>query len=315
MAEVILPHGVKSAHTVVKKGVHAEDGKAIRKHNNNDILDTELYGEEFPDGSTETVSTNLIADNLYAQVNVEGNLHAILKHIVRHSCDKEVVWMHNLGKHQMTKGWKLKVEWSESMTSLVPLKDLKESNPVEVAEYATLAGIANEPAFTWWVQHVFQKQVQILKKVKSSYWKCMHENGLELSHSVEEAYAIDKCTGTDFWWNAIEKEMNNVTIVFDFHDEIVVPVGYKHIDCHLIFDIKSDLTCKACFIAGGHQTDTPKESTYSSIVSCGSICTALMIGALNDLDVLSADIQNACINSSLTENAQRHFQRFLAWLP
>ena len=41
-----------------------------------------MYEVEFPDGSTETLSTNLIAENLYAQVDVEGNSHAILKHIV-----------------------------------------------------------------------------------------------------------------------------------------------------------------------------------------------------------------------------------------
>jgi hypothetical protein len=31
------------------------------------------------------------------------------------------------------------------------LKDLKESNPVEVAEYAVANKIDDEPAFAWWV--------------------------------------------------------------------------------------------------------------------------------------------------------------------
>ena len=107
--------------------------------------------------------------------------------------------------------------------------------------------------------------------------------------------------GMLFWQKAVEKEMKNATIAFKFLDDNIVPGGYKHIDCHLIFDIKSVLTCKAHFIAGGHQTDTTKETTYSSIVSCNSICINLMITAPNDLDVLSADIKSAYINSPLKE--------------
>jgi hypothetical protein len=41
-----------------------------------------------------------------------------------------------------TKGWKLLVEWKDGSTDLLPLKDLKESYPVQVAEYA----VANKMA-------------------------------------------------------------------------------------------------------------------------------------------------------------------------
>ncbi len=36
----------------------------------------------------------------------------------------------------MTRGGKLLVAWLDGSTDWIPLKDLKESNPVEVAEYA-----------------------------------------------------------------------------------------------------------------------------------------------------------------------------------
>ena len=54
---------------------------------------------------------------------------------------------------------------------------------------------------------------------------------------------------------------------FEFKDDNTVPPGYKHIDCHMVFDIKTDLTRKARLVAGGHQTDPPKESVYSSVVA------------------------------------------------
>ena len=40
------------------------------------------------------------------------------------------------------------------LTSWITLKSLKETNPVEVAEYAVDNKIDEEPAFDWWVHHV-----------------------------------------------------------------------------------------------------------------------------------------------------------------
>jgi len=87
------------------------------------------------------------------------------------------------------------------------LKDLKESNPVELAEYAIVNQLVEEPAFKWWVRDVMRKRDRILKRVKSRYWKRTHKYGIELPKSVAEALAIDRKTGTDFWRKAIEKEM------------------------------------------------------------------------------------------------------------
>jgi hypothetical protein len=41
--------------------------------------------------------------------------------------------------------------WKDKSTSWVKLKDLKASNPIELAEYAVVNRIAEEPAFKWWV--------------------------------------------------------------------------------------------------------------------------------------------------------------------
>ena len=38
-----------------------------------------------------------------------------------------------------------------------PLKDVKESHPVEVAEFAKARGTADELAFAWWVPHALRK--------------------------------------------------------------------------------------------------------------------------------------------------------------
>ena len=69
----------------------------------------------------------------------------------------------------------------------------------------------------------------------------------------------------------------------------------------MIFDVKMDLTWKARFVAGGHQTDPPKESTYSSVVLRDSVRMKFLIAALNSLDILLADVQNAYLNAPTKE--------------
>ena len=49
------------------------------------------------------------------------------------------------------KGWHLCVQWRDGTTTWERLADLKESNPVDVAEFARSRNIENEPAFAWWV--------------------------------------------------------------------------------------------------------------------------------------------------------------------
>jgi Reverse transcriptase (RNA-dependent DNA polymerase) len=95
--------------------------------------------------------------------------------------------------------------------------------------------------------------------------------------------------------------MKNVMPAFEFRDDDKVPTGYKKIDCHMIFDVKVDLTRKARLVAGGHQTDVPKDSVYSSVVSRDSVRLALTLASLNGLSVLSADVQNAYLNAPTGE--------------
>lgn len=69
---------------------------------------------------------------------------------------------------------------------------------------------------------------------------------------------------------------------------------YHEVLCHMIFHIKSDLTDKARFNAGGHlMEDVPSIVTYSSVVARDSIRILLVLAALNRLDVICTDIQGA----------------------
>jgi hypothetical protein len=225
-AEVLLP----SMGTVVKAKVVGRkrdaDGNPIGKRNANPILDTREYEVEFPDGATDVFTANIIAENLYAQVDEEGNSYAIMHEITDHKKDGTAVSKDDgfittmsggTRPRQTTRGWKLLVSWKDGTSSWIALKDLKESNPVEVAEYALANKILEEPAFAWWARHVLRKRERIIRKVKSRrYWDRTHKYGILLPKTVAEALRIDRETGTDFWQKAIEKEMRNIDCAFYF---------------------------------------------------------------------------------------------------
>ena len=139
--------------------------------------------------------------------------------------------------------------------------------------------------------------------VNARYLKRTHKFGIEVAKTVKEALEIDKRTGTTFWRDAIALEVKNMNVAFqDLEEGEIVPVGYQEIRCHMIFDVKvGSLKRKARYVAGGHTTDAPAALTYASVVSRESIRLGLLIAALNDLDIFSADIQNAYLTSPCQE--------------
>ncbi|GFH55427.1 hypothetical protein CTEN210_11903 [Chaetoceros tenuissimus] len=193
----------------------------------------------------------------------------------------------------------------------VKLSALKESYPVQLAEYAVANGIDHEQAFNWWVKHTLCKCDRIISKVKSKYWRTTHKFGIRIPKTVKEAYEIDRLTGTNFWMKAIEKEMTNVRIAFEKLEGVTkeekrlgkVKPGFKFCDTHMIFDIKMDgkFTRKARLVADGHKTDAPASITYSSVVSRDSVRICLMAASLNGLDVFACDIGNAYLNANCRE--------------
>ena len=66
-----------------------------------------------------------------------------------------------------TRGWELLVEWKDGSMDWIRLANLKESYPVQIAEYAVANGIDHEPAFKCWVLSILRRRDRIISKVKS----------------------------------------------------------------------------------------------------------------------------------------------------
>ncbi len=94
----------------------------------------------------------MIAENMFAQCDSKGNQSLLLAGIVNHRKDNSAVEKKdmyikqgsNQQLHKTTKGWSLCVEWKDGTTSWERLADLKESNPVEIAEYAVTHNLDGE---------------------------------------------------------------------------------------------------------------------------------------------------------------------------
>ncbi len=133
--------------------------------------------------------------------------------------------------------------------------------------------------------------------------KRTYKFGIELPKTVKEALELDKKNGNTFWADAIAKEMKDIHVAFKILlDGQSVPIGYQKITCHMIFDIKmKDFQGKARLVAGGHMTKAPATITYASVVSRETVRIALLMAALNDLNVKVGDVLNAYITAPITE--------------
>ncbi len=121
--------------------------------------------------------------------------------------------------------------------------------------------------------------------------------------TVKEALALDRKNGNTLWADAIAKEMKEVHIAFNIlPDGQSAPIGYQKILCHMIFDMKmEDFQQKARLLAGGHWTKAPATITYASVVSRETMCLALTIASLNDLEIKVGDVLKAYITVPVKE--------------
>jgi hypothetical protein len=250
---------------------------------------------------------------MYSQCDSEGNQYLLLDEIIDWHRDDSVaigkddmyVFSKNGNRHyrKTTKGWKLCVKWRDGSTSWVRLADLKESFPIELAEFAVAQGIHDEAAFAWWVPYVLARRKRLVSAVTKRYHKRTHKYGLEVPKNYDDCIRIDTANGNTLWQDAIRQEMSKVLIAFRvLEDDEDIPPGYQRIDCHMVYDIKmEDFRRKARFVAGGHMTKTPATNTYASVVSRESVRVALTLAALNDLEVKTADIENAYLTAPVAE--------------
>ena len=102
--------------------------------------------------------------------------------------------------------------------------------------------------------------------------------------------------------DANTKEMTNVGIAFTILDKVKkAPPGWTKASGRLVFDVNMDFTRKARWVKDGHRSPDPTTSAYAGVFSRESVRVGLTYAALMDLDVMTADIQNAYLQVPSSE--------------
>ena len=110
--------------------------------------------------------------------------------------------------HRSTVGWQLCVKWRDVLPLWQALKDLKEYQPVETAEYSVDREIDLKPVLNWWLRAVLKKRLRIISLVNKSntrYLKKTRKFGIEVPKSVAQVYPLDENNGNKLWSDVISK--------------------------------------------------------------------------------------------------------------
>ena len=226
--------------------VHDDAGNLVGKQHPNPLVNTSMYSVEYEDGSKEELASNIIAEAIFAKVDDEGREYLLLNSIIDHKWDESVALNESNGfdiksngtrvAKKTTQGLTFLLRWKDNSENWVDLKDLKESNPLEVAYYVQGHGLIAEPAFAWWVPHSLKKRKRIISKLSTSkYWRTSKKLGITVLRSIEQAYKLDEENKNTLWQDAVAKGMRHVLPAFSDPGISIDEVKKKLIGFCLIF--------------------------------------------------------------------------------
>ncbi len=152
VAEVVLPNSAdQSLMAKVKRKLRSDDHN--RPDYYNPLRDHSRYEIEFPDGTVEEVEANVIAESMITECDQDGRHYKLFREISDHRKDSTALnvaqgsFMTSAGNpvsKKTTRGWHILVEWRDGSMTWHRMADIKESYPVQLAEYAVSNKIDHE---------------------------------------------------------------------------------------------------------------------------------------------------------------------------
>ncbi len=225
-------------------------------------------------------------------------------------------------KDYMGSKYNVLIEWETGETSWIPLYapnrlDEKRKpigayfdDKVTCAIYARENNLLDTPGWKLPMLRKYAKtQQRIIRranqaKLHSFRHKPIYMYGVLVPRNYPQAMEFDLANGNDKWQKSVDIELGAVDSMDTFTDKgkgFKPGPDYKRINVHLVFAVKHDGRHKARLVAGGHLTDTPIDSVYSSVVSLRGIRILAFLAELNDLEIWCTDIGNAYLESYTKE--------------
>jgi hypothetical protein len=203
-------------------------------------------------------------------------------------------------------GWELLVQWSSGEVTWNDYNLTFAGDPITVSLYVEANGLLKH--FPGCKRYIKNKKTlsrmahQV--RLKNFRNRPKYKFGEQVPRNHEEAMFIDYKNGNNRWKESEEKERKELFDHNSFKDLGIgadVPEGFTKIRCHFVYDVKHDGRYKSRFVAGGHMTTTPVESSYSGVVSIPGVRIVTFLAELNDMELWSTDISNAYLESVTKE--------------
>ncbi len=128
--------------------------------------------------------------------------------------------------------------------------------------------------------------------------------GIQVPANHREAMKIDDQDNNTQWLNAeyLElKQLDEYHVFDDLGSNKSPPEDHKKIPVHFVYDVKFDGRRKAMLVAGGHLTDNPVASVYSSVASLKGLRLVIFIAELNGMKLWTTDVGNAYLEAETEE--------------
>ena len=216
------------------------------------------------------------------------------------------------GRSKKNKTYEVLVEWVSGERSWEPIKTIYHADKHYLAEYAEDNNLIDE----WDSKTIKIKQaVKVNRKtfamiadskLRANVGGPVFMYGEQVPRNHKEAMELDKKNKNHRWAEAEALEINQLKEYETFQDigpkgSTPRPAGHKRISLHIIYAVKHDGRYKARAVAGGHMTETPIESVYSSVVSLRGIRMVTFLAELNGLKTWQTDVGNAYLEAETKE--------------
>jgi hypothetical protein len=207
------------------------------------------------------------------------------------------------------------VEWETGELTWEPLKKadktgIYDHDPVTVGIYARENNLLDTPGWKLpGLKKIAKTQQRLIRranqaKLHSYRNKPVYMFGVLVPRNHEQAMELDAKNGNTKWRDAEIKEIGCMDEydVFESKGKGYNPgPDWKKIRIHMVYAVKHDGRHRARLVAGGHLTDTPIDSVYSSVVSLRGVRILAFLSELNDLKLWATDISSAYLCSLTTE--------------
>jgi hypothetical protein len=186
------------------------------------------------------------------------------------------------------------------------MDDARLHDPFLVMRYAIRNKLLKKPGWEW-TKHYLDSDKTLNHMIFAYKASCFLKNikfGVEVPQSTRHAFEMDKTKETTIWKDAMDSEITQLHthetfIVVKEHE--IVPIGYKMIPYHCIYDVKFDGRRKCRLVAGGHMTDPTSEEIFSGVVGMESVRICFVLAKLNELEICDGDIGNAFLYGKTKE--------------